>query len=753
MRESLKYVGASVPIHDAEQKVTGKLRYLDDMVLPDMLHGKLLLSNVAHGNIKRIDAAKAKALPGVVAVFTHMDAPVNRYNSHKWIDGMEVVKDERIFTEKVRFYGDRVAAVVAVDRQTAERAVGLIEVEYEMLPAVIDPVEALRPNAERIHENVNLLYRKTLECGNVETAMQAACRIVEDRVETPKIHHAAMETHACLADVDPAGNLTVWTPCQVIFQAQLIIAEALGIPGSKVRVIKSAIGGSFGGKGQPVLEPVCAFLAQKLNRPVKLVMDRGQAIAGTRTRTKTIGTVRTAVDHNGMIMARDIDVLVDAGGYFTNGDAVAMAMGKKAFKLYRIENQRYTAAGVYTNTPIGGAARGYGSPQIHAITEINLENTARQLGMDPVEFRLKNLVHPYDKDPLGGPELGNARILDCVRQGAAAFNWKERYFRPKDQGRYVRGVGMACCAHGNGYYGAYPDFITLSLRIAADGFAILKGAFHDLGCGTNTTMMQIVAETLDMDISKIYVPEADTLVSPFDSAGTQASRVTYVCGGAAMQAAQKVREKMRRYAARYFSCDVEAVVMENGRVRISDKPSATLSYGELAAIIQKTYSDEAGETITYQSPGNPTSYGANFAEVEVDTVTGRVKVLELLAVHDVGKAINKGFVEGQVQGAVQMGLGMALSEEITFDTQGRVQTMNFGKYHVINAPDMPEIKVLLVEELEESGPYGAKSVGEVATVATAPAVINAINHAVGINIDKLPATPERIMEKMKVRGR
>lgn len=749
MAEKLRYVGANVPIHDVREKITGKTKYVGDMELPGMLYAKLLLSRIAHGWIKNIDTSKAEALPGVRAVFTYKNSPDNLYNSHKWISGLEVVKDERLFTDKVRYYGDRVAAVVAVDKYTAEKAVRLIEVEYEELPAIINPEDALKDDAVKIHESGNVIFGNEFGCGNPDKEMEKAYLVVSDKIETPKVHHAAMETHACIADTDPCGNITIWTPCQVVFQVQLIASEALGIPESKVRVIKTTLGGSFGGKSQPVLEPVCAFLSSQLKKPIKLMMDRTESIVGTRTRNKTIGTVKTAVDENGIILSRDIYMLVDSGAYYTNASAVAMAMGKKAFKLYRIKNQRFSTASVYTNTPIGGACRGYGSPQFHAVTEINIDNAARKLGMDPVEFRLKNLVHPFDKDPTGGPDLGNARVIDCVTKGAEAFNWKDRFTRKKDDGRFVRGVGMACCAHGNGYFGAYPDFITMSLRISADGCALLKGALHDLGCGTNTTMMQIVAETLDMDINNVYIAETDTLVSPFDSAGSQASRVTYVCGGAAMKAAQMVKEKMIKYGAGIFECNIEDVVMENGFIWNRHRESDKMSYGDIAAIIQTKYSDEAGETVTYQSPGNPTSYGVNFVEVEVDTVTGMVKVLDVLAVHDIGKAINPGFVAGQIQGSIQMGMGMALSEDITFDKNGKIQNDRFGRYMVVNAPDMPDVKVLLVEEGEEYGPYGAKSVGEVATVASPAAIINAINNALDINIDVLPATPERIMEKIR----
>jgi len=747
--QKLKYIGKYIPIHDAKEKVSGKIVYVGDMELHGMLHAKLVLSPIAHGRIKHINISKAEALPGVIAVFNYKNSPEILYNAHKWIEGIEVIRDERLFTSHVRFFGDRIAAVVAESKEIAEKAANLIEVEYEELPVILDPEIAKKADSYPIHPDGNHFFSKEIKCGNPDEKMKEGFLTIEDRIETPKTHHAAMETHACIADTDQIGNITVYTPCQVIFQVQLIVSEALKIPRNKIRVIKTTTGGSFGGKGQPILEPIAAFLSYTLKRPVKLVLDRTEEIIATRTRTKTIGTVQTAVDKEGNIIARDIHMLVDAGAYTTNGEAIAVAMGKKTFKLYRIYDQRYVAEAVYTNTLIAGACRGYGSPQIHSVTEINLDNVAKALHMDPVEFRLKNLVHPYDKDPTGGPELGNARIIDCVKKGRELFEWDKKYSRPKQAGRYARGVGMACGAHGNGYFGAYPDFITLSLRINEEGTAVLKGAFHDVGCGTNMTMMQIVAEVLDLDVSKIYIPATDTLVSPFDSAGTQASRVTFVCGGAAKKVAEQVRAKLIAYGAKVLDCMEADVVLEDGYVWDCNSIDLKISYGELAVITQKRYSEEMGATMTYQSPGNPTSYGAHFVEVEVDTMTGRVKILAYLAVHDLGKAINSGFVEGQIQGAVQMGIGMALSEEITFDSKGKVTAGRFSRYHVINAPDMPEVQVELIERLEDLGPFGAKSIGEAATVPTAPAIINAINHALDVNLTVLPALPDRIMDAIK----
>jgi CO/xanthine dehydrogenase Mo-binding subunit len=741
----LKVVGKSLPIHDVRQKLTGSLRYVGDLRLPGLLHAKLVLSEIAHGRILEIDSTEAEALPGVIAVFSHANSPAILYNSHKWIEGLEVVKDERLFTDHVRFHGDRVAAVVAETKEIAEQAVRLIRVVYEELPPVIDPEAALRPDSQPIHASGNRLYHKRIACGDASARMSEAHLVIEDRIETPKVHHAAMETHGCLADIDASGALTIYTPCQVIFQVQLIVSEALDMPLDKVHVIKTTLGGSFGGKGQPILEPVAAFLSRELRRPVRLVLDRRETILSTRMRTKTVGRVRTGVDREGRIVAREMDLLVDTGAYCTNGEAIAMAMGKKTFRLYRIQDQTYTSDVVYTNTPIGGACRGYGSPQICAVTELNLDHAARLLQMDPVEFRLRNLVRPFDVDPAGGPEIGNARIIDCVLQGRELFDWVAKRQSVKDSGRFRKGTGMACCTHGNGYFGAYPDFITIDIRLDSCGTVILKGAFHDLGCGTVTTMMQIAAEVKALDIARVFVPEADTNVCSFDSAGTQASRVTFVCGGAVKKAAELLMAKLVDCAALMLDCSAEAIVTEQGHVYDRSRPEARTTYQAVASYSQKQLKADLSVNHVFQSPGNPASFGAHFAEVEVDTITGRVRVLDYVAVHDIGRAINRGFVEGQIQGSVQMGLGMALSEEIAFDAKGRITTAQLSRYTVFNAPEMPPVRVALIEEGEASGPFGAKSIGEIATVPVAPAVVSAINDALGTNLSILPALPERIV--------
>jgi len=748
--KEFKYVGKSIPICDGAAKVTGKIKYTGDMMLDGMLYAKLVFSNLPHAKIIHIDVTKAKAIPGVIKIYTHENTPKVKYNSQSWFKGQQNIDDQQMFPEVVRYVGDTVAAVLAIDKETADKAAELIDVTYEVLPHVIDPEEAVKGNI-KVHDIGNPFFQTEVKCGDVERVFSepTGLEVVEDRVETPKIHHAAMENHVCIADCDHNGRITVYSPCQIIYAVRMVVAQVLSLPFHKVRIIKTPIGGSFGGKQEVILELYCALMALEMGKPVKIEFNRQESIVSTRTRTKTIGYVKTAVDQDGQIVARNMDVVIDTGAYTSNGKVICFAMGKKLFRLYRIENQRFGVKAVYTNTPVAGAARGYGSPQVQTIAEINLENVARRLNMDPVQLRLKNLVHPYDADLSGGPSLGNARGIDCVLKGAQEFEWEAKWSRPRDTGRWRRGVGMACATHVNGYYGAYQEFGTMTLRMLEDGSLMLNAALHDLGNGTVTAMKQIVAEVMDIPLAMIEAPEGDTDISPYDI-GCQASRVIHVCGANAMKVAESLREFFISEVAKLLQCSEDDVFAEDSQVW-STNHTDKISYGQAASLIQQKHQVELIKTLTYSAPANPGSYAVNFVEVVVDTLTGLVKVEEIVAVHDVGQAINTGFIEGQIYGGIQMGLGLALTEDLDIHPKTGVAKGNkFSKYHLINAPDMPPVKVFLIEKGEEFGPFGAKSVGEIATIAITPATVNAINNALGTNMTTLPLTPEKIVAALQI---
>jgi CO/xanthine dehydrogenase Mo-binding subunit len=747
---AFKYVGKSMPISDGEAKATGRIKYTGDMALEGLLYGKLVFSDRPHARIKSIDVNEAKAVPGVIQVYTCHNTPKVTFNSQMWFMGQRGFEDQELFPDVVRYVGDTVAAVVAENKESADKAAELLRIEYEPLPFVIDPEEAMQGKVI-IHQSGNPFYTTEIKCGDVELAFtgKSGVEIVEDRVETPKIHHAAMENHVCIAVPDHNGRITVYSPCQIIYSVRMIIAKILGLPFNKVRVIKPPVGGSFGGKQEVTLEPYCALFALETGRPVKIAFDRQASIVSTRTRTKTIGYVKTAVDQDGRILARNMDMVVDTGAYTTNGSVICHAMGKKLFRLYRIENQRFCAVAVHTNTPIAGAARGYGSPQVQAAAEINLDHAAKKIGIDPVEFRLKNLVHPFDPDSTGGPSLGNARIIDCVLKGAKEFSWHERWSRPRDTGRWRRGVGVACATHVNGYYQAYQDFGTMTLRMLEDGSLMLNAGLHDLGNGTVTAMKQIVAEVMDISPDRIEAPEGDTDISPYDI-GCQASRVIYVCGANAMKAAENLRQLLIAQAAKIFNCCPDDICVEDGMIWSRKNLDNKMEYGRLAGLIQQKHQIELTVTLTYQAQANPGSYGVNFVEVEVDTLTGFVKVLDVVAVHDIGQAINTGFVEGQIHGGIQMGLGLALTEDLAVHPRTGVTGGNrLSKYHLINAPDMPPVRIFLIEKGEDFGPFGAKSIGEIATIPSAPATVNAINHALNTHLTVLPLTPARIVDGIR----
>jgi xanthine dehydrogenase molybdenum-binding subunit len=750
LNKELKYVGQTFPIHDAPQKVRGELVYVSDMKLPNMLYAKLLLSPIAHGLIKKIDTSRAEALPGVIRVFTYLNTPNKTYSRYRIIPNQDFcLEDERLFTEKARFVGDRIAAVVATSLETAQQAISLIQVDYEVLPVLITPEEALQDNNTRIHPAGNLIYQYEFKMGEL-ALHNNDCVVVETTTRTQKVHHAALETHVCVADFNSSGKLTIWAACQGAFGVRTIVADLLELNYNKVRVIKMPMGGSFGGKQEAIVEPITAFLAWAVRRPVKLTFDRKESIIATMTRPATKTRIKTSVTRDGILKDCLVDTVLDAGAYATSSVDNAYAMAKKICKLYRIPYYEHKGKIVYTNTPVAGGARGWGAPEIMTALEIHMDAVAKRIAMDLVEFRLKNLVHPYDTDKASSLSLGNARVIECLEKGAAGFGWNEKYYREPAKGRYRRGIGLACAAHKNGMYGGFPEHSTMTLKMNEDGSFILNTGLHDLGCGTITSINQIAAEVLDIDPSYITVLEADTEYGPYDF-GSYGSRVTYICGACAFEAAKRVKEKILESASLILRQPTQYLEAANGRVWIIGHEQQTISYREIATIAKTKDNTDIVITHTYHGTSNPGVYAVHFAEVEVDTKTGKVKVTDYLAVHDIGKAINPGMVEGQIQGGVQMGIGYALYEEVKIGNDGRILNSSFANYHVVNAPDMPLVKTLLIEQGGDEGPYGAKSVGEIAFVPVAAAVINAVNNALGTALSDMPLAPEKIIAALQSR--
>ncbi len=743
MTTSFKYLGGTFPGDDALRKVTGDLVYGSDLKLPGMLYATMLLSPVAHGVIRSINTAGAEELPGVIKVFSYLNAPKQKFNRYIHVHGAENgPEDETLFAKEVKFTGDRVAAVLAVSPAIAGEAVTRIVVEYEELPPLLTTEASLSSKEVKIHPAGNLIHTYNFNLG--EASPKEDCVITETETRTPLSHHAAIEPHLCLAEYDRAGKLTVWTPTQSVFGVRKLLADFFGLSHSKIRVIKIPMGGSFGGKQEFIIEPVTAFMAMETGRPVKLQLTRQGCIIATNARTATKTKIRTMATKSGELRNFTVDSTLDAGAYAGNSVDYSHAMSKVVNKLYRIPYYQHTGRVVYTNKIVTGGARGWGSPEIITATEIHMDQAAKALKMDPVAFRLKNLVHPHDMDPATNISLGDARVIECLEKGAEAFNWQSKYHRGLDRGRYRRGVGVACGAHKNGMYGGAPDFSSMILTMNEDGSLILTATLHDVGCGTATSMRIIAAEVLGVDPELITVAQTDTENTPYDP-GCYSSRTTYIAGACALKTAEMLKNRILNNAASILQKPRESLEAKDGRVYIKEEEQGNLSYREIAAATILKNLPELLITNTHHAVSNPGSYSVQFAGVEVDTLTGLTRATEFLAVCDVGRVINRGMVEGQFQGAVQMGIGYALCEEVQVNKQGTPVNNSFKKYNLVNAPDMPDVQVLLIEHEGDDGPFGAKSVGEIAAVPSAAAVVNAVNHALGTALSDLPLTPEKIL--------
>lgn len=739
---SLKHIGKSYEMYDGVDKSKGNVKYICDMKLPNMLHAYLVTSTVAHANIISIDTSKAY-IEGVVKIYTHENTPTKKFNSYRWIENLEAIDDERILNDKVRYYGDRVALVVASDAQTAKRAAKLIEIEYEELPTVLS-IEAAKTDKVKLNEYSNKVAEGGFGAGNTLLKIAESDVVVRSTSYTPRISHSAMETHVALADYNEFENkLTVYSPSQISHAVQKGCAEITNLDLSNVRAVKTKMGGSFGGKTHPIPEQLAAYASVDLKQPVSLVFTRKQTFSSSRSRTASKGTIETGFTKDGKILARDIHMDFDSGGYFTNVETVCIAGGKKSFRLYEVDDQSYTYEAYLTNHTISGACRGYGSPQIHVLTETNINIAAKELGIDPVELRLKNLVKPYRDDPIKAPNLGNVRIIDALEKARELFKWDEKktkYANHNDK-RYHRGIGVAVASHGNGYFPAFPDYITVYMTINVEGEIEVKGAIHDQGCGTLTSMQQIVAETLDVEMKQVVMCEADTDVTPFDSAGTQACRVTHVVGRAMNTTAEKLKDKLLAEVNKLYECSDAKI--ENGKLIVNNKQ---LEIGEVIKELRTKLQFDPAVLHTFHSYANPASTAACFAEVEVDKYSGNVRIVEMVQVQDIGKVINRTLCEGQIHGGIQMGVGLALGEEIKYDENGKLLSQNFSRYEIFNSSQMPRIITDFIEGHEESGPFGAKSIGEISTIPSTPAVIAAVENAIGTFITDLPITPQKVYD-------
>jgi CO/xanthine dehydrogenase Mo-binding subunit len=740
----MTHIGQPYPVHDAILKVTGRATYTTDMKITGMLYGKILFSPVAHAKIKHIDTSAAEQMEGVHAVCTFKKAPQTVFNSYQRFEGHAMLEDETIFSEEVRYVGDKIAAVSAETQEIADQAIRKIKVEYEELPAVFTIEDANQTDAPRVHTHtVNRLKDTVLETGSIQDGFKNADHIFEDSFTTPAIYHAAMENHCSIADYKPDNHVTVWTTTQNIFATRMLLGKIFDLTRNKIRVKKPILGGAFGGKVSMSVEPVAVLLSKISGRPVKVELNRREDMNGTNTRHASAMKIKTGIKSDGTITAQEVEFLVNTGAYITGGSSIASAICHQLCQLYKNINLKLTAAPVYTNITPAGAMRGYGAPQLMFGHQVHLNKIARKLGLDFTQLQLQNLVEPNSINPLYNNPQGNVRAIDCVVEGIKQFDW-DRKLSGSSTGPVKRGVGMAVSSIWNGVYGVHIDATGIRITLNEDGTFMLHTATHDMGQGTSIALAQVVAEELGVDPDDIRIIESDTDSCLWDL-GSFASRGIYVSCEAGRLAAVEMREKIVSLTAENYNVDAAQIQLVDKKIVLGNG-NEIVSLAKFSSDMLFNNSLHLEVNFTYDSQAERTSYAAHFAEVEVDSTLGTVKVIDYLAVHDVGKVINQLGIEGQVEGGVQMGLGFALSEEIKRNEKGGIENQNFRKYKMFRALEMPEIKSLFIEKLDFPGPYGAKCVSEIATVPVAPAVVNAVVDAIGKDFYSLPINPEQIKE-------
>jgi len=744
-----RVIGKRIPKLDAPLKVTGQARYGHDVRLPGMLHGRVLYASHPHARIVRLDTSKAEQLRGVVCVLTAADNPPHRFGYGR---------DNTPFKgEVVRSLRDEVAGVVAVDPDIAEEALSLIEVEYEPLPAVFSAQEALQKDAPLVHpeRGSNLFQTYEYSHGDLAEGERQSDVVVETSFRLPYVAHCAMETSVVVAHFEADGILTLYSTTQIPFLLQRDLSEALGIPASRIRVIQTAIGGAFG-RGLDIypFEPIAALMAIKSGRPVRLAFSRHEEFTATPVRQPAEVTVRAGATRDGKLTFRDVYALLDIGAYVSWGAVTPLVMMETTASLYQVPHARFVADCVYTNNPITGAMRGYGNPQSTFFIETVMDQLAEALGMDPVEFRKRNSNQPNTVTPQGLviTSCGLPECLDAVAQAA------DRETAPPTAPTRRRGIGFAATLNVGGGARIYrSDGCGATVKVDDFGRVYLITGSTEIGQGSETALAQIVAEVLGVDVNDVTVVNTDTNVKPWD-VGVHASRTTVIAGKAAYLAAQKARDQILETASELLDAPPEALVVEGGQIRVADQPDRAIPLGKVVrrrhfrsggdVVIGSAWYDPPNEMVdkrTYKGNISATyGFGAQMAEVEVDTETGQVRVLRLVCAHDIGKAINPMAVEGQIEGGAQMGLGYALTEELVV-RDGRILNPDFLDYRLFTAADMPEIEVILVETDDPEGPFGAKGVGEMGGTPVAAAVANAIYDAVGVRITELPITPERLL--------
>ncbi len=791
---SFRYIGSDAARPDAPAKATGRAEYIHDLSRPGMLYGKIKFCNHPHARILRIDTSKAERLAGVRAVITADNTPEVRLGFQR--DNLALKKG------KVRQQRDEVAAVAAIDPDIAAEAIELIEVEYEPLPAVFTPEDAMAAGAPLIHETDprgkprtdNLLpitFRH--ESGDLEASRRASTHIVSGEFSTPRIQQSCMGTAGCIAEFDQADNLTIWAKTQIPFLAQRDFNGALGqmgLKGKNARVIVPVLGGGFGsGLDTHAYEHIAILLAHETGKPVKILYNREEEFAYLSPRQSATVRIEQGCDENGKLTFRRCEVVLDNGAYTSWGATYPSVMMLPATSLYRVAAVYFDAKLVYTNNTYCQAMRGYGNPELTWALESNLDELAEQAGIDPLELRLNNCNQPGEITPMG-MKIRSCGLKQCLEGIGERLDWANKRGQGKSK---RRGIGLASLVHVGGSGRIYrSDASGIILRLDDFGNVYVSSGGVEMGQGFHSSLTLAVAESVGVTPDKVHINQTDTATCPWD-VGTHASRGAFTACNAALMAAKELHDKLFTRGAEVLpgliaknlkrqrkkhpdhpvtdfdvqaACQPDRLTLRDNIVRIEGAPDEPWLQVELGQLLRAVHFCENGEMFTVSALYDPPSdlpdwekgfgnmsatyaYGTQGVEVEVDIDTGDVTILHMAAVHDVGKVLNQQTLKGQTYGALAQGIGYALYEEILTD-RGRILNPSFRDYKIPTAGEMGfPLEIAFIETNDETGPFGAKGVGEPGLVPTAPAIANAIYDAVGVRIHDLPITPEKLLAALQ----
>lgn len=757
-------VGVSEKRVDAFDKVTGRAKYTDDLADKSALIVKVFRSEIAHGFVKRIDVSEAMKVPGVVKIVTCFDVPERPFPTagHPWsIDlGHQDIADRFLLNRHVRYYGDDVAAVVAQNEVAAAQAVRAIKAEYEELPFVLDPIEAMQDGAPQLHDRFdhNILGRTSYEDGNYEEAVKEPGLIVVDKwYDTPTVQHCHIENHICYA-WEEAGKINVVSSTQIPHIVRRVVGQALGIEWGKVRIVKPYIGGGFGNKQDALYEPLCAYLSTQVGgRLVKYDMSREETFGCTRVRHAIRYHLISHVRPDGTFVAGKLEAYSNQGAYASHGHGIA-AKGAGAYRqLYRWRNAcKGDAYTIYTNTASSGAMRGYGIPQITFALESHVDDIAKALNMDPVALRKLNMMEVGYVDPFSKNENYFDSFNQCMEKGMTYIDYERKLREYANQtGPVRRGIGMAIFWYNTAVWPISLESSSCRMVLNQDGSIQLQLAETEIGQGADTVFAQMASETLSIPFENVHVISAqDTDITPFGT-GAYASRQTYVAGFSIKQTALMLRDRILDYAHHITRMPTSSLDLVDGEIVNTASGRKLLSLKDLA--MEALYSLERSEHMsaesTYQIKSNAYSFGCSFAEVEVDIPLCKVKLLNLVNVHDCGRLINPQLAEAQVHGGMSMSIGFGLSEQLLYDPKtGKPLNDNLLDYKLSTTMDHPHLEAQFVENYEPTSAYGTKALGEPPTTSPAAAIRNAVLHATGVAIDAAPLNPHRLFARFREEG-